>query len=526
MITIFSIPKPFKDPHIINIQTNAVLSWLNLDDEVEVILAGNDLGVVEFCEKFNISNIANVNCNEYGTPLLNSAFALVRKQAKNNLLMYVNADIILTDELLKILNFLPPKEFLIIGQRWDLNIDSLIDYTDKNWQLKLKNEIKFRGVLHPPAGSDFFIFHKNSFQDIPTFAVGRVGWDNWMIESGLSKNMPVIDCSPLLKVIHQNHNYQHKGEIGYKIEDKKNLDYLNKDNHLKTIIDASYFLTIDGLKKKKSVWYFCKYLKKIIHRFVTIIKNYSMIKVLKLLRNLFYLTTKISKKVIEFINAPLFYLGQSECEKFNDCRLLAKVLYNQPPNSDRCLEYPWMFENIKITSGKILDVGSTASNMLYNFLPKEVEINSIDLNSKQIENNSIKFSIGDIRKTNYKNNYFDVISCISTLEHIGISGRYGSDEDPIGDLRAVKEMTRILKPGGTMLITVPYGIRDVLPINKLYNKKRINELFIDFSSIEIGYKKYFKQFNLWLTVNEIEAAKTDMIADLWYAIAFIKVKKK
>jgi ubiquinone/menaquinone biosynthesis C-methylase UbiE len=248
-----------------------------------------------------------------------------------------------------------------------------------------------------------------------------------------------------------------------------------------------------------------------------------MINFLTLLRGFFSLIIKIDKKIIRFINAPLFYLEQSECRKFSDCRLLAKLIYSQPPNSDRYLEYPWLLENIRITGGKILDVGSTASNMLYNFLPKEVQIYSIDLNSKNIESAAVKFSVGDIRKTNYEDNYFDVISCISTLEHIGVAGRYGSDDDPSGDLKAVKEMARILKPGGTILLTVPYGTRDVLPINKLYNKERINELFKDFFSVEIEYRKYFQKFHLWLTTNEVEAAKTDMIKDLWYAIAFIKV---
>ncbi|MBU0647429.1 DUF268 domain-containing protein, partial [Patescibacteria group bacterium] len=192
---------------------------------------------------------------------------------------------------------------------------------------------------------------------------------------------------------------------------------------------------------------------------------------------------------------------------------------------DRYQEYPWMLKNIKITSGKILDVGSTASNMLYDFLPKEVEINSIDLNPKEITNKNIRFSIGDIRQTIYPENNFDVITCISTLEHIGVAGRYNSDDDQNGDVKAMSEMKRILKPNGFLLITVPYGLRDVLPINKLYNKERLTKLLSDFSEVSIMYKKYQKKYGLWLTVNENEAAKTDMLTDSWYAIAFIKAKK-
>ena len=250
-----------------------------------------------------------------------------------------------------------------------------------------------------------------------------------------------------------------------------------------------------------------------------------MVKFLNLLRQATALGIVVFGKIIKTLNIFIFYLSKSECEKFKDCVLLAKLIERQPDNSDRYLEYPWMLENIDITQGRLLDVGSTASNMLYDLLPKTVEINSIDLNAKPIGNDRIKFSVGDIRKTEYPDNFFDMVTCISTLEHIGVSGRYGSDDDPAGDIKAMKEIKRILKSGGAALISVPYGIKDVLPINKLYNKGRINELLRDFSSVEIEYKKYSKKFNLWLTVDEAEAAKTDMIKDRWYAIAFIKVVK-
>jgi len=516
MTTIFSIPKPFIDPHISIIQENAIKSWASLSNDVEVILCGDDSGVAEMCQKNNIQHIGGLECTEAGTPLLSSAFQLVRERAKYNILVFINADIILTKDFLKIFNFLPEKDFLVVGRRWDLNITKLLDFSGK-WEDEVNSLINKSGKLHAPAGSDYFIFNKDSFKNLPPFAVGRVGWDNWMLQNAFNKNIIVVDATPLAKVIHQNHDYKHKVAAGKK-EDGKNMSLTGMSRFLRTLRNIEHELRLNGIKKRTTFFMnFSQIVKKNIY--------YFMVKFLTLLRGAFSLIAKMAKKVIEFINAPLFYLEQSECEKFSDCQLLAKVLYNQPPNSDRYLEYPWMLKNITITSGKILDVGSTASNMLYNFLSKTIEINSIDLNSKEIENDSIKFSVGDIRKTNYSDNYFDLISCISTLEHIGVSGRYGSDEDPNGDKKAVQEMARILKPGGTMLVTVPYGIKDVLPINKLYNKERIENLFKGFSSVEIEYRKYFKKFHLWLTTTEEEAAKTDMIKDSWYAIAFIKVKK-
>lgn len=527
MITIFSIPKPFKDPHIANIQTNAILSWKNLGKEVEVILLGNDFHVPEFCQKFNIKHIGNVKSNEEGVPFINSAFSLVRQQAKNDLIMYVNADIILTSQFLKTIDKLPKEKFLAVGQRWDINIDYLIDYTNKDWETDLCNEVETRGLIHPPSGSDYFIFHRNDFEDIPAFAVGRIGWDNWMIENSLMNKIPVIDVSAVFKVIHQNHDYLHKSAFG----DKSNIKLLSKNRYVKTLRDANHALLPNGLKKKNNT---LNKTKQITLFFLTktlgslnLIGNTkkTLAMALKIFRRALHMMVKICGKMIEFVNSPIFYLEQKECEKFKDCVLLSKVLYHQPPNSDRYLEYPWLLNSIKITNGRILDVGSTASNMLYDFLPKEVELNSIDLNDKEIKDDRIKFSVGDIRKTSYKDNYFDVVSCISTLEHIGVSGRYGSEEDSVGDVKAVKEMTRILKPGGVLLMTVPYGIKDILPINKLYNKNRLDKLLKDFSAVEIEYKKYFDKFQLWLTTDESEASKTDMINDRWYAIAFIKATK-
>jgi len=516
MFSIFSIPKPFTDPHISLIQENAIKSWLNLAGGVEVILCGADAGVAEICKKYGLKHIDNVARSAAGTPLLSSAFRLAQAAARYDIMVFSNADIILTKDFLKIFDFLPQSDFLVVGQRWDLDIDQPLDFS-ADWDQAVRRMVKRAGALHAPAGSDYFIFRKGSFLNLPPFAVGRVGWDNWMLAEAFRRRLLVIDATPLVKVVHQNHDYKHKVGDSER-EDGKNLSLTGLARFLPTLRNVRYELRPDGVRPRLIFFRnFRQIIKKSLYD--------SVIKLLVWTRGGFSLLIRASKKMTELVNAPLFYLEQGECASFSDCRLLAKVLYRQPPNSDRYLEYPWMLENLKITSGRLLDVGSTASNMLYDFLPKSVEINSIDLNSKEIKNDAIKFAVGDIRQTDYADDYFDLISCISTLEHIGVAGRYGSDADSAGDAKAVEEMARILKPGGTLLVTVPYGSRDVLPLNKLYNKERISELFRGFASVTIEYKKYFPQFHLWLPTDEAEAARTDMIKDQWYAIAFLKVKK-
>ena len=141
--------------------------------------------------------------------------------------------------------------------------------------------------------------------------------------------------------------------------------------------------------------------------------------------------------IINYLNIIRVYLSGNECARFKDCQLLFRLRKNQPPASDRFIEYPWMIENITIKEGRLLDIGSTISDKLYDILPKTIEINTLNLNEKKVKNDNIKFKQGDIRKTDYPDNYFDCITCISTLEHIGVSGRYNSDEDPEGDIGPV-----------------------------------------------------------------------------------------
>lgn len=48
------------------------------------------------------------------------------------------------------------------------------------------------------------------------------------------------------------------------------------------------------------------------------------------------------------------------------------------------------------------------------------------------------------------------LSCMHVLEHVGL-GRYGDPLDPTGDLKAARELKRVLAPGADLLVVVPVG---------------------------------------------------------------------
>jgi hypothetical protein len=208
MLTIFTIPKAFEG-HIEVIQRNAIQSWLCLKPHCEIILCGDDKGVASVAKEFGLKHLVHVERNEYGTPLLNSAFEQVQRVARYPLICYVNCDIILLSDFITTISKVNLKKFLIVGQRWDLEVEAPIEFVSNEWEKNLKEKIAIDGTLHAPAGSDYFIFPKNMFGSIPPFIIGRPGWDNWFIYKARALGVPVIDASEMITIIHQNHDYGH-----------------------------------------------------------------------------------------------------------------------------------------------------------------------------------------------------------------------------------------------------------------------------------------------------------------------------
>ena len=78
MLTIFTIPKPFIG-HIGVIQRNAIISWLHLVPECEIILFGDEPGIQEITQEFGIMHVPEIRKTRYGTPFLDDVFSRLSK---------------------------------------------------------------------------------------------------------------------------------------------------------------------------------------------------------------------------------------------------------------------------------------------------------------------------------------------------------------------------------------------------------------------------------------------------------------
>jgi hypothetical protein len=234
------------------IQRNAIRSWTQLGDEVEVLMMGNEEGMAEFANQYRIKHYPDVRCSPERTPYISSMFELARTESDAPYLAILNADIILMPDFVEAAKQVANqvKDFLYLGRRWDLDVEEELEFAP-GWEEDLREEVDSRGTLHGPVGSDYFLVPRHLLHDMPEFTIGRSGWDNWTIYHAVESGWPVVDVTHSAMIIHQNHDYSHLpgNKPPYDLpETKKNIQIAGGVKSMYTILEANQILVDGDLK--------------------------------------------------------------------------------------------------------------------------------------------------------------------------------------------------------------------------------------------------------------------------------------
>ncbi len=181
---------------------------------------------------------------------------------------------------------------------------------------------------------------------------------------------------------------------------------------------------------------------------------------------------------------------------------LIKFLLTYVNETERLVEVPFIFQELPEPSNsiKILDVGCCESHLL-------IELNKLGFVAYGIDTRGYPHPnsyVGDARKMPYNTNYFDVTLAISTIEHIGlVNTPYLSDTiyDKNGDRKVVEEIIRVTKPGGKIIITLPYGNgNDVLKQwIRFYDSEKLSNLL---KGIKSNIKYHIFKEGRWMETDE------------------------
>ena len=132
-----------------------------------------------------------------------------------------------------------------------------------------------------------------------------------------------------------------------------------------------------------------------------------------------------------------------------------------PPGTDeRAIEIAWVLSRYR-GEPRVLDVGYAFAEPAYHAALLELDVPDLvgaDLAEADVP--GLRTVAADVRELPFADGSFDVVFCVSTLEHVGLDNRqYGLPEehDAAEQERALRELARVLGPSGRLLVTVPCG---------------------------------------------------------------------
>ncbi|MDT3694740.1 MAG: class I SAM-dependent methyltransferase [Ignavibacterium sp.] len=260
------------------------------------------------------------------------------------------------------------------------------------------------------------------------------------------------------------------------------------------------------------------------------------------------------------IGKDFYHFGKTIARKLLAKAVISPKLLFNPVSIVRYFEFDFALKNLtkySLSNKKVLDISSPylfgfycASNFDtdYTYLnPDTNDLNLVKKYSQKILNkHNFKTGTGDAAKLNYANNSFDAVISISVIEHI----------DNNGDMTAIKEMMRILKKDGILILTFPvsksfvieysesdtYGLKvnqinDKYFFQRVYDEKSIKERLLNniqdftileqqiFGEIEQGF--YSKYSDRWKKKGLLETVKDPYYISKFfdYLVSFNEIKE-
>ncbi|MFN8251447.1 MAG: DUF268 domain-containing protein [Ferruginibacter sp.] len=115
-----------------------------------------------------------------------------------------------------------------------------------------------------------------------------------------------------------------------------------------------------------------------------------------------------------------------------------------------------------------------------------VPVKFYDYRPANLQLSGLESGFADLTALSFESNSIESLSCMHTIEHIGL-GRYGDKLDPEGDIKAINEIKRVVKPGGTLIFVTPVG-KPVIQFNahRIYSYELIVSAFSGFKLKEFS----------------------------------------
>jgi SAM-dependent methyltransferase len=159
--------------------------------------------------------------------------------------------------------------------------------------------------------------------------------------------------------------------------------------------------------------------------------------------------------------------------------------------TERIVELPFAMAALSRLerAARILDVGSAESTFPLSAASLGYKVTAIDPRPLVYSHPNLESHASLLEEWEGPAGLFAAAFLISTIEHVGLGaygeGAYGSREHGGGaDVALLERVRKLLSPEGLLVLTAPYGKRDITELERIYDEESLNKLLTGWEVLE------------------------------------------
>jgi SAM-dependent methyltransferase len=188
---------------------------------------------------------------------------------------------------------------------------------------------------------------------------------------------------------------------------------------------------------------------------------------------------------------------------------------------DRWVEWSFCFARLADGPGRTLDFGADIGFLSLAAAQRGHDVVALDRVriTPAYCHERVEFRQADILDRPLDGETFDQIVNCSSVEHVGLAGRYDSTDAPDGDLEAMAIMREALAPRGRLVMAIPVG-RDLVcpPLHRIYGAERLPRLLDGYTVQE---EQYWVKADAWEPTDRETALATEGSASFYSLGLFV-----
>jgi SAM-dependent methyltransferase len=187
---------------------------------------------------------------------------------------------------------------------------------------------------------------------------------------------------------------------------------------------------------------------------------------------------------------------------------------------ERCIELPWLLSQLPAGDALVLDAGSSLNNVVMLDQPllgeKRLHIVTLAPERDSFWRRGISYIFEDLRALPFRDGIYDIVISVSTLEHVGCDNSFygapGAAEKLFDFPIAVREMSRVLRPGGLLLLTVPYGTYQFHGAFQQFDRSRLSIALNAFGPARVSERFYRYSASGWQLARDEDCSDAEYVA--------------